>query len=564
MESVQIRNTQCTLLPTNAARMTDAVKKTTRLRALIESPELCFLCEAHNGMSARIVQEAGFQGIWGSGLTISAQFGVRDNNEASWTQVLENVEFMADATEIPILLDGDTGYGNFNNMRRLVRKLCARGVAGVCIEDKKFPKTNSFIKGTQQALADIDEFCGKIKAGKDAQLDDDFVIVARVEAFIAGLGLDEALRRAEAYHAAGADAILIHSALRSPDEVLAFKDAWDDRCPVVIVPTKYYSTPTEVFVEYAFSTVIWANQVMRGSISAMKDIASRIFSERSLLTVEDDVVPVSEVFRLQGADELELAEERYLPKAGGTRASAVVLAASRGKELGELTLERPKVMVNVRGRPILEHILSAYREIGVEDITVVRGYKADTVSVSGVRFADNPNFESTGEAYSLRCALEDWGELLENRLLVSYGDVLFRRYIPDALLEVKGDFVVVVDTNWQESVNQARAADYARCSAPYSRQTFGDRVLLEDIGSDLEAERTSGEWMGFLSVAGHALPALRKAVDQALVAVGPTAGIPDVISNLIVDRTEVAVMYTTGNWLDVDSLDDIVAAGEFL
>ena len=89
---------------------------------------------------------------------------------------------MSDATSIPILVDGDTGYGNFNNMRRLVKKLESIGVAGVCIEDKLFPKTNSFIAGENQPLADIDEFCGKIKAGKDSQLDPDFCVVARVEA----------------------------------------------------------------------------------------------------------------------------------------------------------------------------------------------------------------------------------------------------------------------------------------------------------------------------------------------------------------------------------------------
>src|SRR5205814_7030242 len=138
---------------------------------------------AHNGLSAKIVQEAGFRGIWASGLSISAQFGVRDNNEASWTQVLENLEFMSDAATIPILLDGDTGYGNFNNMQRLVRKLEQRHIAAVCIEDKLFPKTNSFIGSERQPLATIDEFTGKIKAVKDAQRDPDFCLVARLEGF---------------------------------------------------------------------------------------------------------------------------------------------------------------------------------------------------------------------------------------------------------------------------------------------------------------------------------------------------------------------------------------------
>jgi len=240
-----------------------------QFKNLLLSEQLEFICEAHNGLSAKIVEEAGFKGIWASGLTISAQFGVRDNNEASWTQILDNLEFMSDATKIPILLDGDTGYGNFNNMQRLIRKLEQRQIAAVCIEDKQFPKTNSFLKGDVQPMANIDEFCGKIKAGKDAQTDDDFCIIARVEAFICGWGLIEALRRAEAYHQAGADGILIHSALAVPDEILAFKKEWGGRCPVAIVPTKYYATPTEVFRQAGFSVVIWANHLLRATVTIM-------------------------------------------------------------------------------------------------------------------------------------------------------------------------------------------------------------------------------------------------------------------------------------------------------
>jgi len=153
-----------------------SVRKTSRLRQLISRPELAFLMEAHSGVSARIVEEAGFEGVWGSGLTISAGFGVRDNNELSWSQVVDHAAFMAEATSVPLLLDGDTGYGNFNNMRRLVRKLEQVGVGGVTIEDKLFPKTNSFLRSERQPLADIDEFAGKIKAGKDSQTDADFVL----------------------------------------------------------------------------------------------------------------------------------------------------------------------------------------------------------------------------------------------------------------------------------------------------------------------------------------------------------------------------------------------------
>jgi len=291
------------------------MKKTTQFKNLLQSKQVEIIMEAHNGLSARIVEEAGFKGIWGSGLSISASLGVRDNNEASWTQVLEVVEFMSDATSIPILLDADTGYGNFNNVRRLVRKLEQRGVAAVCLEDKLFPKTNSFIDGEQQPLASIDEFVGKIKAAKDTQQDPDFCVVARIEALIAGWGQDEALRRAEAYHQAGADALLIHSKRPTPDQILEFMAAWGDTCPVVIVPTMYYKTPIEVFEQAGVSLVIFANHLLRSSITAMQRTAALLHEERSLANIEEVIVPVKEVFRLQDAAELKAAEKRYLPPA---------------------------------------------------------------------------------------------------------------------------------------------------------------------------------------------------------------------------------------------------------
>lgn len=272
--------------------------------------------EAHNGLSAKIVEEAGFKGIWASGLSISAALGVRDNNEASWTQVLEVLEFMNDATSLPILLDGDTGYGNFNNARRLVKKLEQRGIAGVCIEDKLFPKTNSFINAQAQPLADIAEFCGKIKAMKDSQSDDDFMVIARVEAFITGWGLKEALTRSEAYRQAGADAILIHSKRSDIAEIQAFMKEWGARLPVVIVPTTYYKTPTERFRELGISLVIWANHNLRASIKAMQIISAQIFREKCLNGVEGNIVALDEVFRLQRADELKAAERKYLPRTG--------------------------------------------------------------------------------------------------------------------------------------------------------------------------------------------------------------------------------------------------------
>lgn len=291
------------------------VSPATRSRAfreLLSSPDLTFLMEAHNALSARIVEEAGFPAIWASGLSVATALGLRDANEASWTQVLDVVEFMADATRVPILIDGDTGYGNFNNVRRLVRKLGTIGVAAVCLEDKLFPKMNSFV-GERQPLADVAEFCGRIAAGCDARLDDNFSIVARVEALIAGHGMDEALRRAEAYHRAGADAILIHSKRAEPDEILGFAQRWGNRAPVVIVPTKYYRTPAAAYRGAGISTVIWANHNMRASISAMSRLCRRVRDDEAIAGVEDEIATLDQVFAMLDYDELAQAEGVYLP-----------------------------------------------------------------------------------------------------------------------------------------------------------------------------------------------------------------------------------------------------------
>src|SRR5580658_1708976 len=345
---------------TPALPKADALTRSAQLRHMLLSNQLEFLMEAHNGLSARIVREAGFRGIWGSGLSISAQFGVRDNNEVSWTQVVDMLEFMVDASDLPILLDGDTGYGNFNNLRRLVRKLEQRGIGGVCIEDKIFPKTNSFLNGERQPLADIEEFAGKIAAGKDTQRDPDFCIVARVEALIAGWGMEEALRRAEAYRRAGADAILMHSKLSKADEIVSFAREWARRAPLIIVPTRYYSTPTEVFRQAGISTVIWANHLVRSAATAMQSVAREVQASHSVMNVEDRIASVEEIFRLQDAQEYSDAERVYLSAAGAQRC-ALVLAAGRGKGLEALTTERPKVMLPVAGKPLLRWLVE---EIG--------------------------------------------------------------------------------------------------------------------------------------------------------------------------------------------------------
>ena len=542
----------------NSAKNT-AQTRSAKLRQMLQSAELEFLMEAHNGLSARIVREAGFKGIWASGLSISAQFGVRDNNEASWTQVVDMLEFMADASDLPILLDGDTGYGNFNNMRRLVRKLEQRGIAGVCIEDKQFPKTNSFLNGERQPLADIEEFVGKIAAGKDTQRDGNFSIVARVEALIAGWGMDEALRRAEAYRLAGADAILIHSKLSKPDEIVTFAKEWARRSPLVIVPTRYYSTPTEVFRQAGISTVIWANHLVRAAASAMQSVAKEIFESQTLVNVEDHIVPVNEIFRLQDADEYSAAERIYLSNSGAPRA-AVVLAASRGRGLEAMTVERPKVMLPIAGKPLLRWLVDGFKKENINDITVVGGYRADAIDTAGIKLVVNEHFAETGELSSLACAVES----LDSDAVISYGDLLFRSYVLRDLMESKADFSVVVDSLLTGSSNRT-VRDFAYCSRGDDRGLFGTPVLLERVTGAADAERAPhGRWIGLLNVSRAGLAKL-KATMKVLGSENrfEALDMPALLNALIAGGAKIEVIYVHGHWRGVNDLDDLHQAVDF-
>jgi phosphoenolpyruvate phosphomutase len=469
---------------------------------------------------------------------------------------------MSDATTIPILVDGDTGYGNFNNMRRAVQKLIQRGIGGICIEDKLFPKTNSFI-GEGQPLADIDEFCGKIKAGKDSQSDDDFSIVARVEALISGWGMEEALKRAEAYRKAGADAILIHSKRNDANESLQFHKEWANRAPVVIVPTTYYKTPTQEFRDAKTSVVIWANHNIRASIAAMREVSARIQREQYLGGVEDNIATVNDIFNLAGNAELSQAEKRYLPV---TKPSprAIVLAASRGNELGGLTEHHPKCMIDIRGQPLLRRMVSTLNEEKIREIAVVRGYKKETVNLPSIDYVDNDRYMVTGEVATLACA----EKFIKGDVIVSYGDILFRHYILPLLIGAEGDVVLAVDALWRERDPDphSHVRDLVQGSRPFRTGYLDDdAVHLTKMGRNLAEADVTGEWIGLAKLSAKGSD-LVKAEIAAMRAEGSleNADMNTMFSRLAKAGADIRIVYVTGHWLDVDNAADLENAQKFL
>jgi phosphoenolpyruvate phosphomutase len=283
------------------------------LREKVARGELATAMSAHNPLSARLAEEAGFDGVWASGFELSAAYGVPDASLLSLTQHLDMTRAMVEQIGIPLIADLDTGYGNAINVGSVVGAYARAGAAAVVIEDKTFPKDTSLLAGARQELVRVAEFQGKIEAAKAAGAGHDLLVIARTEALIADLGMDEALRRGAAYTEAGADMLLIHSKKRTPDEIVAFAEAWPGTIPLVLVPTAYPDlTEARARALGKIGIMIYANHAVRAAVTAMREVFAAIRRDGGIHHVDKRIVSVEGIFYLQRVLAMKAAEKKYL------------------------------------------------------------------------------------------------------------------------------------------------------------------------------------------------------------------------------------------------------------
>ncbi len=431
-------------------------QKAQMLRRLLARAEIVQAAGAHNGLSARLVEQTGFDAVWASGLEISAAQAVPDANILTMKDYLEAASIINEAVNIPVIADCDTGYGNANNVIRLVKKYEAAGIAAICIEDKCFPKVNSYIPGRQE-LAPLAEFVGKIRAAKDAQVSEDFMVIARTEALIAGWGLEEAWRRAEAYVEAGADAILIHSKAKTPDEIKAFIQGWSGSVPLVVVPTSYPQVTVQQLQAWGVRLVIYANVGVRAAVQAMSRVLARLRQAGSLLAVETDIAPLQTIFDLQEMSRFQAEGKKYLRQAHDNYA-VIIPAAGQPQSndpLDDLLADRPVAMLELQGKSLLQRNVETLRQIGLHQINVITGYRAEAVNLDGVNKIFNPDFSRGHILHSIMQARE----LFDQDLLILYGDILFEAFLLQKLLAAQGDIVLVVDNSFAQGYNPSKNLD---------------------------------------------------------------------------------------------------------
>lgn len=289
------------------------MSKARKLRDAIAERGLVHIMAAHSPLSAILAEEAGFDGLWASGFELSALYGLADMSLISMTQHLDMLRAIAGQSSLPIVADIDTGYGNALNVIHAIREYEKAGTAAVVIEDKTFPKVTSLAADGRQELLRIGEFQGKIEAAVASRSDPDFLVVARTEALIAGLGEDEALKRGMAYAEAGADMILIHSKKKDPAEIESFSRAWKGPVPLTIVPNAYPELDaTRIKALGNIRMTIYGNYGIRAAATAMQDMFRRIIIDGGVQNVHEDIVPVEEIFRLQKMDQVKVNEKRFL------------------------------------------------------------------------------------------------------------------------------------------------------------------------------------------------------------------------------------------------------------
>lgn len=295
----------------STTKLLKEIRKTKNIKHLLDNKKRLVIVSAGDAITAKLIEEAEFDGIWISGFEASARLGLVDNGCTTMTEMLNAAKTVVDATSLPVIVDVDNGYGGVHNFLRTVREFEKIGCSGICVEDNIFPKQNS-LWGGKVPLLSMEEHGAKIRAGKDMQKTNDFMIIARTEALIRGYGIKEAIKRAKYYVKCGADMILIHSREVTGKEALDIPKHWKLKVPLAIVPTKFPQITNKKLFDSGFSLVILANQTERVKIRAIRDALKVIRGSDSVYPIENNLsATLDDLRNLTPVNESKEIDERY-------------------------------------------------------------------------------------------------------------------------------------------------------------------------------------------------------------------------------------------------------------
>lgn len=537
-----------------------------QLKELLASKSGLRIIEAHDGLSGLLgatttVDDRGFDGLWVSSLTDSAAKGHPDTEVIDTSSRLQTIQELLQVTDKPIIVDGDTG-GQPTQFEYFCSKLENLGVSAVIIEDKKYPKRNSLEKDAIQVLEDPKEFALKVNRAKEVCLSDDFMIFTRIESFIAGRGLEDAIHRASIYLDSKADGILIHSNVKTTEQVYAFMEAYQTLCeekgfykPVVCVPTTYNEvTDTELF-EKGFSVVIYANHQLRAAYKAMQTVCRSILKNCRSHEAVPDIAPVSDIMEAVGFPDVKTKDVRYMKKS----LPVVILASGQPSGFVGTNLESlPVSSIPIGGETLLQRQLSTLKEVGLRDVTLLSGYGRAQLTDVGVNEIYNSDFATTKVGNSLMMAQEK----LSDGFVMVFGDIIFdKKLLMNHLINIESDILLLVDNSFNLNTRQSIKPTTDLVIVKDSHRLRKPNVVTEpvaDIGNHLPIDQATHEFIGIAKFSKQGAAQLLDAYQQ-LTAMESAIDFNTLIKYLMDAGATVEALEVNQGWSEVHNLNDIAA-----
>ena len=547
-----------------------------KLKELLKEKKCLKFIEAHNGISAIISNEIRisgnngekieFDGLWESSFTDSASKGYPDADIISIDSRCESLRYILDASDKPVIFDGDTG-GDPANFEYLVKRLENLGVSMVLIEDKIFPKRNSLDPECSQIQEDPNIFATKIKRAKSVLSTQDFMIGARIESLISGAGLRDAIARTKIYLEAGVDAIMIHSKDDNPIEIVEFSKNYEKllkelgyRKPLICVPTTYNTISAQELEEYGFNIIIYANHLLRASHKAMKKTAELILRYGRTFEVESLCTPVEDIFDEVGLSIIKDKDKKY------QKESIQVIIPAAGKD-DHFTI--PKAMVQIKNKPILQRQIDILKKFNINKITVIRGYKKNSFNIKGVNYVDNDNFENSYISHSLFLAEKDF----KNGFLYINSDILFNEDVLNKVLASLYDIVLVVDNTYKYHKHEIdKKLDMVLTKNRPSEQIwqlYDKENEVIRIGKNIKIEDADYEYIGIAYFSNYGAEILKKVYHDCKENSKGSfheakdfihADFMDLIQEIINRGFKVNIVEVHKGWIEINDENDVKSA----
>tara|TARA_B100001029_G_C15059133_1_gene456883 strand:+ start:922 stop:2574 length:1653 start_codon:yes stop_codon:yes gene_type:complete len=515
--------------------------------------------EAHSGLSGLVTEKLDFDFIWESSLTDSASKGLPDASIVGNESRIHTIDEILNVTTKPMIVDGDTG-GDEDNFRFLIKRLENQGVSAVIIEDKIFPKRNSFGGTVGAGMEDPIIFSKKLEVGMKTKSTENFLIIARLESLIAGLGMNETMMRAEKYINAGVDGIMIHSKLKEPSEVLEFIPKFEELCNklgrrpyLIAVPTTYNIISDDELINLGVDIIIHANHLLRASYKSMIDTATLISKSRRSYEADPAITSVKEIFSAVGYDKIIERDKEKSPDISGFIASA-----------GDYKINNTQRSLNkILGKPLISHQIETFKKAGIEKIkiTVNNQNDFDPFLDKDINLIETKDIKQNQMLDSIMAGLEG----IKGPVILTYGDILFNEKIISELIAGENDIVIAADSSYKyhkhEIDKKLELVSYKDPDNKPSRRKLKmtDTFEVKKVSKNLNLEEAQSEFFGLAYFSSEGIINL-KSCYQEIKEGNKSRFFIDILNFMIQREIKVFCNEFDGGWIELHTENDFELA----